>query len=94
MSAGSESDSSNGTKSQGSGMLDSVIRIRTLHALSFVVAGVLALSGFFWSEFKELERDVDKLKEQVVSPRAAQFGEIIVPEKKVPRNETHTQNSE
>ena len=75
MSAGSESDSSNGTKSQGSGMLDSVIRIRTLHALSIVVAGVLALSGFFWSEFKDLEGKVDDLNMKVGSVLGVQFGE-------------------
>lgn len=96
MSNGSESDSSNGTKSKNPGMLDSVIRIRTLHALSIVVVGVLTLSGIFWDELKELEGKVDDLNMKVVSARSVQIGVTVLTEDEleVPRNETHTQNSE
>ena len=95
MSAGSESDASNGTKSPGSGMLDSVIRIRTLHALSIVVAGVLALSGFFWNELKEMEDRVEQLSDTVHSIRGSRESEFVEPETdEESQNEARTQNSE
>lgn len=95
MSNGSESDSSNGTKSKDPGILDSVIRIRTISALSIVVVGVLTLSGFFWDELKELEDRVEKLSDTVHSIRGSRKSEFVEAETdEESQNEIHTQNSE
>ena len=75
-----EPDSSNG----------SYIRIKTLHALTIVVLGILALSGFFWTEFKELEKEVARIGRTTFSLR----GDKFVKEDEVLKNENDRQNSE
>ena len=93
MSADCESDSSNETKSKNPELLGSFIRIKTLHALSILVVGVLSLSAFLWTEFKMLEEKVRILTEWVYTDRGSRISEFVGKDKEQ-QNETHTQNSE
>ena len=74
MSADYKSDSSNGTKSREPELLDSFIRIRTFHALTIIVAGMLALLSFVWTEFEDLEDKVGELAEDVYKAEGDRLG--------------------
>lgn len=86
-------DSSNGAKSRNPEWLCSHIRIKTLHALTIVVAGMLSLSAFFWMEFKELEKEVKEVAMIARSAFSSRADNIVKNDEEL-QNEIHIQNNE
>lgn len=97
-----EPDSSNGAKSRNPEWLCSHIRIKTLHALIIVVSGMVAWSGFFWMEFKELKEEVKEVEETatrnkysiLTNWKVSTWQDPSVEEDEELQNEIHRQNSE